>query len=96
MFIVLESDKEEHSHGGTQNHIHLQRCRNVNWEKVCVHFSTNAICFLISPSCFTERDDKQDVSLKSYQPKKRKVRFPSYCRVQERDSPHALSLHINP
>lgn len=96
MFIVLESDGEEHNHGGTQNHMHLQRCRNVNWEKVCVHFTTNAICFLMSPSCFTERDDNQDVSLKSYPLKKSKVWFPSYCRVQERDSPPALNLLINP
>lgn len=63
---------------------------------MCACFTTNAICLLISPSCFTERDDNQDVSLKSYPLKKSKVQFPSYCRVQERDSPHGLSLLVNP
>ncbi|XP_069632103.1 MOB kinase activator 3B isoform X2 [Haliaeetus albicilla] len=43
-----------------------------------------------------ERDDNQDVSLKSYPLKKSKVQFPSYCRVQERDSPHGLTLLVNP
>lgn len=33
---------------------------------------------------------------KSYPLKKSKVQFPSYCRVQECDSPHGLSLLVNP
>lgn len=72
--------------------MNLQGCRNVNREEVCTHFTTNAICFLISPSCITERDDNQDVSLKSHPLKKSEVQFPSYCRVQEHDSPRGLNL----
>lgn len=33
---------------------------------------------------------------KNYPLKKSKVQFPSYCSVQERDSPHGLSLLVSP
>lgn len=73
--------------------MNLQSCRNIKSEEACAHLITNAICF---PFLFYRKRWQPECVTKNYPLKKSKVPFPSYCRVQEHDSSHGLSLLVNP